>query len=83
MIIEMNVQYAVIPGKERRVLEILKDLRSRAGDHPHEVLQEELLWGRYSIGDETTYNSTDYRDCTSKIWAFLETPAKVRVHFRA
>ncbi|NQT72115.1 MAG: hypothetical protein HQ553_05015 [Chloroflexi bacterium] len=83
MIIEMNVRYAVKPGKEKRVLEILKDIRSEDADRPHEVLRKELLLGGYSVKEKGIEYGSDHHDCASKIWAFLETLAKVRVHFWA
>ncbi len=83
MIIEMNVRYVVKPGKEKSVLEILQDIRSGDTDRPHEILQKELLLGGYSTEDKGTEHGYDHHDCASRIWAFLDTPAKVRVHFLA
>ncbi len=83
MVIELNVQYAVKPGEEKRVFEILKDLRSEYTDSPHDILRKELLGDGNTIEEKTAGHGSDHQDTVSKIWAFLETPAKVRVHFLA
>ena len=83
MIIEMNVRYVVKPGKEKRILEILQDIRSGDTDNPNEILRKELLSGVYSIEKDGVEHDSDHHDYVSKIWALLETPGKVRVHFWA
>ncbi len=83
MVIEMNVQYAVKPGKQKLVLEILKNLRSGYPDSPHDILRKELLRDGYFDERTSAKHGSDHQGTVTKIWAFLETPAKVSVHFLA
>ncbi len=83
MIIEMNVQYTVKPGKEKLVLDIFKDLRSTDTGISHEILRNELLWSEHCVEEKDSECGIDDQDSVSKVRAFLETPARVRVHFRA
>ncbi len=67
MIIEMNVQYSVKPGKEKRILEILRDLRSEDTDCPHEILRKELFWGGHSDEEISDNYISEHRDTASQI----------------